>query len=77
MYGAYSLADKFANGILLYWIVAVYGKEATALKWIMALVPTASAFGCFICTWIGIKLYSDKLAKISAGSVLMKKNAKR
>ena len=31
VYGAYSLADKFANGILLYWLVAVYADDGNAL----------------------------------------------
>lgn len=74
VYGAYSLADKFANGILLYWLVAVYSKDANALQWIISVVPTASAIGCTLATWIGIKLYADKLAKISSGSML---NAKK
>ena len=70
VYGAYSLADKFANGILLYWLVAQYSYDADALAWIISIVPTGSAIGCTIATWIGIKLYADKLAKISSGSVL-------
>lgn len=74
VYGAYSLADKFANGILLYWLVAQYADNANALQWIISVVPTLSAVGCTICTWIGIKLYADKLAKISSGSML---NAKK
>lgn len=37
-------------------------------------MPTASAVGCTIATWVGIKLYADKLAKISSGSML---NAKK
>ena len=31
VYGSYSLADKFANGILLYWLVAAYATDANAL----------------------------------------------
>jgi hypothetical protein len=73
VYGCYSLADKFANGILLYWLVAAYAKDANALQWIISIVPTASAIGCTLCTWIGIKLYADKLAKISSGSMLNNK----
>ena len=73
VYGCYSLADKFANGILLYWLVAAYAKDADALQWIISIVPTASAIGCTLCTWIGIKLYADKLAKISSGSMLNNK----
>lgn len=72
VYGAYSLADKFANGTLLYWLVAVYAKEAKPLGWIIAIIPTLSAIACTIATWVGIKLYADKLAKISSGSLLKK-----
>lgn len=75
VYGSYSLADKFANGILLYWLVAAYSDTASALKWIMSIVPICSAIGCTIATWIGIKLYADKLAKISSGSMLAKSKA--
>ena len=73
VYGTYSLFDKFANGILLYWLVAQYADDENALQWIMAIVPTASAIVCTFATWIGIKLYADKLAKISVGSMLKKK----
>ena len=40
----------------------------------MAIVPTVSAIVCTFATWIGIKLYADKLAKISIGSTLKKKS---
>jgi len=76
VYGAYSLADKFANGLLLYWLVAVYAADAKPLAWIMAIVPTVSAISCTIATYAGIKLYSDKLAKISSGSMLAKTRKK-
>ena len=72
VYGAYSLADKFANGLLLFWLVAAYTDNATALGWIMAIVPSASAISCTLATYIGITLYADKLAKISSGSMLKK-----
>ena len=75
VYGAYSLADKFANGILLYFLVAAYADKATPLGWIISIVPIFSAVACTLCTWIGIKLYADKLAKISSGSLL--KNRQR
>ena len=73
VYGAYSLADKFSNGIFLYRIVAVHGTDGKALKWIMALVPTLCAIGCTFCTWIGFKLYGKRLSKITYGSVLENK----
>ena len=70
VYGAYSLLDKFANGFLLYYLVAYYSKDALALRWILSTVPTISSIGCALFTWIGMKLFADKLAKISSGSTL-------
>lgn len=72
VYGAYSLADKFANGTLLFWLVAAYADKAEPLGWIISIVPTLSAVACTLATWVGIKLYADKLAKISSGSLLKK-----
>lgn len=77
VYGAYSLADKFANGILLFWLVASYGSDVTGLSWILAIVPTLSSIACTICTYVGILLYADKLAKISSGSMLKKAQQKK
>ena len=31
----------------------------------MAIVPTVSAVACTLATWLGYRLYADKLAKIS------------
>lgn len=70
VYGAYSLADKFANGILLYWLVAAFSENVTALQWIMGIVPCVSSIGCAVATWLVLALYADKLAKISSGSLL-------
>jgi len=70
VYGAYSLADKFANGIMLSVLLAAYSDNATGLKWIISIIPIISALGCALCTWIGIMLYADKLQKISTGSML-------
>ena len=61
VYGAYSLLDKFANGFLLYYLVANYSVNKVALPYIVAGVPVISAIGCSIFTLIGIKLYSAKL----------------
>ena len=77
VYGAYSLADKFANGILLFWLVAAYADNANALGWIISIVPIASAIGCTLATWAGLYFYADKLAKISSGSLLQKKKAQQ
>lgn len=68
VYGAYSLLDKFANGFLLYWLVANFSTNGTVLPYIVAGVPVISSIGCSIFTLIGLKLYSAKLQKISVGS---------
>jgi hypothetical protein len=73
VYGAYSLLDKFANGFLLYWLVAAYATDEQALPYIISLVPILSALGTTIVTFIGIKLYASKLQKISVGSMIVKK----
>lgn len=65
VYGCYSLFDKFANGILLYWIVATFSENPSALKIIMSSVPPVCAFLSYLLTFIGNKLYSHKLAKIT------------
>ena len=73
VYGAYSLADKFSNGIFLYRIVAAHGTDGNALKWIMSLIPTICAVSCTFFTWIGFKFYGNRLSKMSSGSVLLDK----
>ena len=70
VYGIYSLFDKFANGIAGYLLVAYFSKDVLALKLILGLITTFSAIGCAIITFIGVRIYKDKLAKISTGSVM-------
>lgn len=57
--------DKFANGFLLFWLVASYSQDSNALKYIISLVPFLAAFGTFLCTALGTYLYADKLQKIT------------
>lgn len=73
VYGSYSLLDKFANGFLLYWLVANFSKDANALSWIIACIPIICTVGTAVITWIGLRLYSEKLTKISIGSTMIKK----
>ena len=73
VYGVYSLLDKFANGFLLWWLVRNYSKDVTALRLILAIIPSISSLGCALMTWIGMRLYAEKLSKISVGSVLKDK----
>ena len=73
VYGVYSLLDKFANGFLLWWLVRNYSKDVTALKYILAVIPSVASFFCALMTWIGLRMYAEKLSKISVGSMLKSK----
>lgn len=59
VYGFYSLLDKFANGFLLFWLVAKYSDDANALRYIISMVPSLAAVGTLLSTWAGMSLYSD------------------
>ena len=59
VYGFYSLLDKFANGFMLFYLVAAYSDNGQALKIIIAAVPSLAAIGTLLCTWAGMSLYSD------------------
>jgi len=65
VYGCYSLFDKFANGCVLFIAVKHYSKDAEALKWILGTVPVATAIVAYLFTFIGVKFFSHKLAKIT------------
>ena len=65
VYGCYSLFDKVANGLLLYWMVASFSADAHALRYIMSVVPIGTAICAFLLTYIGNKFFGHKLAKIT------------
>ena len=65
VYGCYSLFDKFANGGLLYFILATYTHDPNAIKTIMAFVPIVCAVAAYVFTWIGNRYFSHKMAKIT------------
>jgi len=69
VYGAYSLFDKFSNGILLYYIVATHTEKTeeneVILRYIMGYAPIITAVSAYIFTFIGQKYYSHKLAKLT------------
>lgn len=65
VYGCYSLFDKFANGALLYLMVALYSEDETALKLIMSVTPIVCSILAYLFTFIGKKCFSDKMAKIT------------
>ena len=55
VYGVYSLFDKFANGLLLYWIVANFCMKSKPdeLKFIMSFSPIITSVLAFFMTYIG------------------------
>jgi hypothetical protein len=65
VYGVYSLFDKFANGFLLYFIVANYAQNDTGLRYILGLAPIICSILAYFFTYIGQKFYSHKMAKIT------------
>lgn len=68
VYGAYSFFDKIANGGIIFFITALYNKDATALKLIIGITPPLAAVLSYILTIIGQRLYSGRLAKLSVFS---------
>ena len=59
VYGIYSFLDKIANGFLLYFLVANYSTSDMPLRYIVVVIPVASAIGTAVLTWLGIALYAD------------------
>lgn len=68
VYGVYSFLDKLANGVLLFFITAYLVNDATPLRWIISMTPIFCSVGAFGLTYLGRKLYSDRLAKLSEGA---------
>jgi Na+/melibiose symporter-like transporter len=65
VYGCYSFFDKVANGLGLYFLVAIYSDNADALKIIVTVIPIACSILSYTFTWIGQRFYSHKMAKIT------------
>lgn len=65
VYGSYSLFDKFANGLVLLWMINQFTEDEKALKWIIGLTPIICAVCAYILTWAGNKFFSHKMAKIT------------
>jgi len=65
VYGVYSLFDKVANGLLLFFLVKDYNANASALKWIMAIIPIFCSVFATIFTYMGHLYFSNKMAKIT------------
>jgi Na+/melibiose symporter-like transporter len=65
VYGCYSLFDKFANGFLMYFMIAEYSEDATALRYINSITPCIASVLAYVLTYLGHKWYDHKLAKLS------------
>jgi len=65
VYGTYSLFEKIANGIILYFLIEELKEEAAVLKFVMAGIPLICSCIASLMTYIGAKKYSHKLAKIT------------
>jgi hypothetical protein len=65
VYGCYSLIDKFANGLLLFWIISEFSDNIDALKWIMSVNPIFCSISAYILTFLGNKFFKNKMAKIT------------
>ena len=65
VYGCFSMFDKTANGIIVFFIVTFYADDVPALRVLMSLVPTLCSIFCFIFAFLGHRFYAEKLTKIS------------
>lgn len=68
VYGIYSFLDKFANGFLLFWLVAKYSENDKALRLIISVIPISAAAGTALLTWLGTSMFADKMSDIRKGS---------
>lgn len=53
VYGMYSLFDKFANGLFLFWLMANYASDPLALRYVLGLTPVVCAIFSYFLTWVG------------------------
>lgn len=60
VYGVYSLFDRFANGYLLYYIVASYTENSQDLRYIIGVVPVVCSIGSYVLTYIGQRFYGPE-----------------
>ena len=66
VYGSYSLFDKFANGILLYWIISSYSDgQPQVLRWIITVTSISCSILAYVFTYLGNYFYKNRLAKIT------------
>ena len=65
VYGAYSFFDKVANGIIIFFITAYFNKNPDALRFIIGLTPIICSITSFGLSFIGSRIYADRLAALS------------
>lgn len=63
VYGVYSLFDKLANGMILFYIVEHYNKNPTALKWTMATTPVLCSIASYGLTLVGLRYIQTQQKK--------------
>ena len=82
VYGSYSLAEKFVNGGLMFWMISSYTENDTEedrqknnlpLRIIMSTSPIICAVTAYVCTFLGNKFFSHKLSKITGVGGSIKK----
>jgi len=61
VYGCYSLFDKFANGILCYYMIAYYSDSPTGLRYILSVTPVVSSISGTVFAYLGNKYYSKSM----------------
>ena len=65
VYGSYSLLDKFSSGIVLTIVSAYTLENDLGLRLLSGILPPVSAVLAFVFTYIGQKLYKDRMRTVS------------
>ena len=65
VYGTYSLCDKFFSGAILVVIGNTVLEDKDWLPYLSSFLPILASVLTFFFTWLGQKLYADKLRGVS------------
>ncbi len=65
VYGSYSFFEKIVNGGVIFVITAYFNRNETALRWIIAIMPTLCGLLAYGLTVAGRSLYSSRMAALS------------
>ena len=68
VYGFYSFMDKIANGVAIERAIKLLEHDPVGLRYLMCFLPIGCSVGAFALTFLGMVLYSEKLAKLSIKS---------